>query len=460
MENRMRIATLGAPDVRELRARIAGEIVVPGDESWDEARQAWNLAVDQRPAAVAVPRTVEDVVEIVDYARDCGLQVAPQGTGHNASPLGSLSGTILLKLHELRGVEIDPERRTARAAAGTIWIEVVEAAAEHGLAALAGSSPDVGVVGYTLGGGLSWLGRKHGIGANNVSAIEVVTADGDHRRVDRDHDPDLFWALRGGGGAFAVVTAIELDLFPIEQVYAGVLFFPVERAREVLRAWRTWTDDLPDELTSVGRILQLPPIPDIPEPLRGNSFVVVEAIYCGDDFDEARRLVEPMRALGPAIDTIDAIPLTALSHLHMDPEHPVPGTADGGMITDVDDDLIDAFVEGVVGKPILTAEIRHLGGAIARPRPEHGAVAAFDAPFVAFAAGIVPTPEAFPAVHGSIEGLFTALEPWAAEHTYLNFAESRRNPRSLFTETAYHRLRRVKAAYDPTDVIRSNHPLS
>jgi FAD/FMN-containing dehydrogenase len=303
MDNLMQLAELRAPQVRDVRANLAGELVVPGDPSWDEARLAWHLAVDQRPEAVAIPENLHDVIEIVLWAREEGFRVAPQGTGHNAPALGDLAGTVLLKTHRMRGVAIDPVSRTARAEAGAIWIDVVKAAAEHGLAALAGSSPDVGVVGYTLGGGLSWLARKHGIGANQVTAIELVTADGEFRRVDRENEPDLFWALRGGGGAFGVVTAIEFNLFPITEVYAGHLFFPVERAGEVLRAWRDWTETVPDEITSVARILQLPPIEEIPEPLRGNSFAVLQAIYSGDDFDEARRLVDELRALGPAMDT-------------------------------------------------------------------------------------------------------------------------------------------------------------
>ena len=205
-------------DVRPLRELLDGEVVSPRDEWWDEAREAWNLAVDQRPALVVFPESVPDVVATVAFAREHGLRVAPQSTGHNAGVLGDLSGTILLKTSRMRGVEIDPFGRTARTEAGVIWIEVVEAAAEHGLAALAGSSPDVGVLGYTLGGGLSWLARKHGIGANSVTAIEGVTASGEFFRTDRDNEPDLFWALRGGGGSFAIVTAIEFDLFPIDEV--------------------------------------------------------------------------------------------------------------------------------------------------------------------------------------------------------------------------------------------------
>ncbi len=458
MDNVTQIAGLAAPDVRELRSRIAGELYVPGDEGWDEARQAWNLAVDQRPTAVVVVEGTSDVAEVIDFARSNDLRVAPQGTGHAASAFGAMHDTILLKTHRLRGVTVDPERRIARAEAGAIWIDVVQAAAEHGLAALAGSSPDVGVVGYTLGGGLSWLARKHGIGANQVTAIELVTADGEFKRVDRDHDPDLFWALRGGGGSFAVVTAIEFNLFPYEHVYAGILWFPVERATEVLTAWRAWTEIVPDELTSVGRIMQFPPLEFIPEPVRGQSFVLVEAIYSGDPVDGEHWLA-PLRELGPVMDTVKTIPMPELSHLHMDPEGPAPGVGDGAMLTAFDQDAIDAFVANTVGAPLLSAEVRHLGGAVARPKAEHGALSHFEHDYLTFAVGMAPVPQAAAAVHGALERLFAALEPWTAEQTYSNFAERSRKPGSFHGEAAYHRLRRIKRQVDPENVIRANHEL-
>ena len=441
-----------------LRDVLDGEIVVPVDPHWDEARVAWNLSVDQLPAAVALPASVEDVAALVTYARESGLRVAPQGTGHGAAALGDLSDTILLKTERMRGVTIDPESRTARVEAGTIWIEVVEAAAEHGLAALAGSSPDVGVVGYTLGGGLSWLARKHGIGANQVTAIELVTASGDFVRTDWANEPDLFWALRGGGGSFGIVTAIEFNLFPLSEVEAGILWYPVDRAAEVLKAWRSWTEDLPDEMTSVGRILQLPPIPEIPEPVRGQSFVVVQAIWSGEP-SEAERLLEPLRALGPVMDTVGPTPVAELWRLHMDPEGPAPGSGDGGMLDDVDDHLIDLFVEHVVGTPILSAEIRHLGGAVARRSSQHGAIDSWESPYLMFAVGIAPTPDARTAIDGAVARLREMLAPWEAEHTYLNFAETRRKARALFSSASYHRLRRIKAIIDPADLIRSNHPI-
>ena len=445
-------------DLTPLRDLIDGDVVAPDDYAWDKVRQAWNLSVDQRPAAVALPECPEDVAAIVAFARANDLRVAPQGTGHGAAALEGLDDTILLKTERMRHVTIDPDLRIARAEAGTIWIDVVEAAAEYGLAALAGSSPDVGVVGYTLGGGLSWLARKHGIGANQVTAIEVVTAAGDFVRTDWANEPDLFWALRGGGGSFGIVTAIEFNLFPLDEVYAGILWYPVDRAAEVLKVWRAWTDDLPDEMTSVGRILQFPPIPEIPEPVRGQSFVVVEAIWSGDP-DEGERLLEPLRALGPVMDTVATTPIEELSRLHMDPEGPAPGTGDGGMLEDVDGHLIDLFVEHVVGTPILSAEIRHLGGAVARRSPQHGAVDAFEAPYLMSAVGIAPTAEAREVVDGAVSRLRHMLAPWEGEHTYMNVAETRRKASSLFSSASYHRLRRIKAIVDPTDMIRSNHPV-
>src|SRR3954462_3018839 len=203
-----------AVDTDELRARIEGAVVAPQDETWDEARAAWNLAVDQRPALAPTPQSAADVVAIVDFARERGMRVAPQGTGHNASAIATLERTILVKTSALRDVVIDVAGRRARAGAGVLWAEFTGPASEHGLSPLAGSSRDVGVVGYTLGGGPSWLSRRHGLAANSVLAIELVTADGRLVRCDRDHEPELFWALRGGGGSFGGVNAVQFVLYP------------------------------------------------------------------------------------------------------------------------------------------------------------------------------------------------------------------------------------------------------
>jgi len=445
-----------------LDRELAGKIVRPGDARFGEARGAWNLAVDQQPAAVVFPETAEDVRAAVRLAAAQGLQLAAQGTGHLARPLGDLAGTILLKTERMRGIRIDPAARIARAEAGVLWLEVVEAAARHGLAGLAGSSPDVGVVGYTLGGGLSFLGRKYGLAASHVHAIELVTADGRLVRADREHEPDLFWALRGGGGSFGVVTAIEFGLFPVRQMYAGHLWYPIERGSDVLHAWAELTHcEVPDELTTVGRFLQFPPIPDIPEEVRGQSFVIVEAFHLGEPA-QADELLVPLRALGPVNDTIQAVPVPAVSHLHMDPEQQVPYAGDGMLLADLPSAAVDAFVRvsGADARyPLLTVEIRHLGGELARPRPGHGALASIDARYVLHAIGMTPDPEATAAVMAQAGAVKQALAPWAARQMYLNSAETATSAQPLWTEQAYHRLRRIKAKVDPGNLIRANHPI-
>jgi hypothetical protein len=371
--------------------------------------------------------------------------------------------TILVKTERMRAVEIDATSRRARIQAGAVWMDVTVPAGEQGLAALAGSSPDVGVVGYTLGGGLSWLSRRHGLAANSVSAVELVTADGEQLRVDRDNDPDLFWAVRGGGGSFAIVTAIEIELFPITHVYAGAMLFPQERAREVLHAWREWTvRDLPEEIISVGRTLNMPPIPEVPEPLRGRSFVVLEAIYIGDEADGAE-LIAPLRELGPEIDTFATIPTPALSHLHMDPEQPVPGAGDGLLMSELPAEAIDALVDTVTGpsgSALLSVELRQLGGAIGRPAPEHGAMGSIDAPYAMFAVGMAPTPEVKYVVDAQVDAVKRALSSWGAPYAYMNFAERPVDSKKLYAhEYTHRRLQAIKTDYDPNDVIQSNHPI-
>jgi FAD/FMN-containing dehydrogenase len=437
------------------------EIVRPDDARYDEVRPAWNLTVDQRPAAIAVPRDAEQVVAAVLYAKREGLRVAAQGTGHNASPLGDLSDTLLIKTHEMRGVEIDAENRIARIEAGAQWGDVVGPAGEHGLAALAGSSHDVGVVGYSLGGGISFLARRYGLAANRILAAELVTADGDLVRADRLQNTDLFWAIRGGGGAFGVITALEIELFDLPTVYAGAAFFPIERASEVLHAWRELTQKVDDRTTTVGRILRLPPLPDIPEPFRGKQFAMVEVIHIGDQ-RSGDEVVKGIRDLEPAIDTYGLIPTAALIHLHMDPPGPVPGNGEHHVaMASLPAEAIDAFVAANgadSGSDILTAEIRHLGGAIARPDASHGA-AHIDAEYVSFAASMAVTPDMAEKAEHDLAKLSAAMEPFGGARRYLNFTETPSDPEAFYEKHTLARLRAVKASVDPDDLFRSNQPV-
>jgi FAD/FMN-containing dehydrogenase len=432
----------------------------PGDPDWDVARRAWNLAVDQRPAAVAFPKDEADVAAVVRHAAAEGYRVAPQRTGHNAGPLGSLEDTIILRTDALRGVEIDAPNRRARVRAAAKWEDVVPAASELGLAALHGSTGDVSVAGYTLGGGLGWYARKHGLAANKVHAIELVTADGELRRVDADNEPELFWALRGGAGNFGVVTALEFELFEQPLDYAGILFFPLERAGEVLHAWREWLPTTPDEVTSVGRILQFPPLPAVPEPVRGKSFALVEAVFLGGE-DEGRELLEPLRKLGPVMDTFALVPPAEIAELHMDPKDPVPGTSDHSLVSGIDADALDAFLEVTgagSGSPLLSVELRQLGGALAKSDPAHGAIDVLDAQFAYVGVGIAATPEITAATDAHLEKVAEVLAPYDAGR-YANFTESRTGVDSFFGDETADRLRAVKQDVDPNNVFRANYAI-
>jgi len=441
---------------------LAGRLLKPDHQDYDQARQAWNLAVDQRPAAVARPESPADVAAVVRYAAEHGLRVAAQGTGHNAWPLGSLADTILMRTERMNGIRIDPVAQVARIEAGAVWLDVVHAAAEHGLAALAGSSPDVGVVGLTLGGGVSFLGRKYGLTASSVQAFDVVTADGQLVRADQDHEPDLFWALRGGGGSFGVVTALELRLIPLTEAYAGVLWYPIERGPEVMHRWSELNHSgPPDELTTVGRFLNLPPLPEIPEPVRGKSFVIVEAIHTADPV-QADELLAPLRALGPVNDTVATVPVPALSRLHMDPEHPVPAVGDGLLLDQLPGEAIDALVRTAGAEaafPLLSTEVRALGGELGRARPDNGALASLDAGYLLYTLGMTPAPELVAPVQGQVRAIKDALKPWAAGQMYLNLADDSSSAAPFWTEQAYGRLQRIKAKVDPHDLIRANHPV-
>jgi hypothetical protein len=447
-------------------AALGERLVLPGEDGrWDQARQAWNLAVDQQPAAVVVPESADDVGAAVELALERGQRIAAQGTGHGAAALrafGPLADTILLETERMGRVSVDPQERVVRVEAGAVWSDAVAAAAEHGLAPLAGSSPNVGVVGYTLGGGIGSLGRKYGLACNSVEAVELVTADGRQVRADRDSEPDLFWALRGGGGSFGAVTAMELRLFPVGEAYAGSLWWPIERGDEVWHVWAELTrSDPPHELSTCGRFLRFPPLPQIPEPVRGGSFAVVEAIWFGEPA-EAEALLAPLRALGPVNDTIATMPVQGLSGVHMDPEEPVPNVTDGLSITDLPPEAIDDLVRAAgadSGISLLTVEVRHLGGELGRSQPDNGALASIEARYLLTAGGITPTQEVAAGTANQIAGVRSAMEPWLARQMNLNFAETPRDPSTFWSGEAYGRLRRIKTATDPGDLFRSNHPV-
>ena len=451
----------GSDEIQALATNLSGRVSTAQDADWDTARQGFNLAVDQRPAAVVHPADVQDVISVVAFAAENDLRVAPQSTGHNAGPL-SLEDTLLLRTSEMRGVEIDAENRSARVLAGDTWGDVVEPAAAEGLAALHGTSPLVGVTGYSLGGGLGWYARKHGLAANSVTAVELVTADGRELRADLDNEPELFWALRGGVAAnFGVVTALEFDLYPVSEVYAGMLLFDWERSAEVLHAWHELLPSLPDEITSLARILQVPDMPEVPEMVRGGKFVGFEAAYLGGEAEGAA-LIAPLRELGPDIDTFGMVPPPALSFLHMDPPEPVPAFSGHRLYDELSPQAIDELVAVAgpgSGSPLISVELRHTGGAMARGGDDHGALATMDGSLCMFAVGMAIDENVTKALAEQIERVEGALRPHEAG-TFLNFAEQRIDVADAFPDSTYPRLQKVRAELDPDGLFRANHEIA
>jgi hypothetical protein len=442
---------------------IAGRIATPTDADWDEARLAWNLAADQRPEAVAFVESADDVAKTVSFAAENNLKVAGQGTGHGAAALASLEGTILLKTERMRGIEVDPDAQTARVEAGVLVAELSSAAGAHGLSSMPGSSPDVGVTGYTLGGGLSWLGRRYGFACNRVQAIELVTADGQPRTVDAENEPDLFWALRGGGGGYAIVTALQLRLIPIAEIYAGALVFPAELGAEAVRAYRDWAAGVSDDVTSVVRFVTPPPIPDVPEPIRGRPLLTIDGACIGSQA-EGEAIVAPLRELGETImDTWGQIPAEGLCRIHMDPENPVPGIGEGMTIRELPDEAIDAFA-GLAGpgsgSPMLLSELRHLGGALGRPDPDGGALTHLETDFVMYSVGMPMTPELGAAIPQHLAKIEQTMQPWAGEGSYYNFTERSCDADAILPAEVCARLAEVKRKWDHDGRIVANHSVS
>jgi FAD binding domain-containing protein len=443
-----------------LAESLTGAVILPGDADWDDARSAFNLLLDQHPAAVAFPTDAEDVAAAVAYARRAGLRVAPQATAHNQGPLGGLENTLLLNVRGLQEIRVDPAAQRVRVGAGVKWDRVAPRLSAHGLAGLHGSSPDVGIAGYSLGGGMGWLARKHGLQTNAVTALELVTADGSIVRADADHHPDLFWALRGGGGNFGVVTAIEFAVHPVDELYAGAMFFPVERASEVLHAWAALLPTLPDELMSWASVMHFPPIPDVPAFARGRSFAVVMAAFLGDE-REGRALLRPLRDLRPARDTVATVPPVVLGDLAMDPLDPVPFHLTHRLLERLPAETIDELMAKVGpgsgrGETVTILQFRHMGGALARETPGAGARATLPGEVCVMALGAVFDEASDGAVRAALGDIDAAVAPHGVGE-YPNFVEVPSDASGFFGPAVWQRLREVKSCYDPDDLFAGNH---
>jgi FAD/FMN-containing dehydrogenase len=442
---------------------IAGRIATAADADWDQARMGWNLVADPQPAAVAFVESGDDIASVVRFAAAHGLRVSGQGTGHGAAALGSLEDTILVKTERMRGIEVDAGAQTARVEPGVLSVELAEAAQAHGLSSLPGSSPDVGVTGFHLGGGLSWFSRKYGFACNRLRAIELVTADGEARTVDAANEPDLFWALRGGGGDFAIVTALRIDLVQVTDAYAGAFLWPAAVGADAMRIYRDWAATVGENVTSVVRFLTPPDVPDVPEPLRGTPLLTIDGACIGSR-EEGEAAFAPLLEIGePMMSTFDQVPPAALCRIHMDPEQPVPGLGHHTVLRELPDEAIDVFVSLAgpdSGTPLLLTELRQMGGAMGRPDANGGALTHLDAGWALLGIGMPMTPELGEAINGHLDRIKEELSPWGADGGYFNFAERPCDADAILPPEVCARLAEVKRKWDPDGRIVSNHAVS
>lgn len=447
-------------DLSALGERLAGEVVGPRDTRWDDARRPWNFVRDQRPEAVVLAEHTQDVVETLAFARGHGLRVAPQSTGHGAPSLPALEGCVLLRTGRMAEVAVDPVARTARVEVGAPWSAVVAAATPHGLTGLHGSSGGVGVAGYTLGGGIGWLARSEGLACNRVRSLEAVTADGTALRADAATEPELFWALRGGGGSHAVVTALEIELVELTEVYGGMLAWGVADAPAVADAYRRWVATLPGEAMSVIQLMRLPPAATLPAAVRGTAIVRIILVHRAAR-EEGERLVAPLRAAAtPVLDSLGMVPASALGDLGGDPAGPLESVADAWLLGDLTGEAVDAFLDSAgpdAQAPLGHLEIRYLGGAMDSAPPGSGALARMQGRVLLYGTGAPSASAGVDAIDAALDRVGERVRDLTVGGAPLGFVERQAGTRPSFPPDVADRLLAAKRAFDPDGVIVGSH---
>jgi UDP-N-acetylenolpyruvoylglucosamine reductase len=442
--------------VARLRERLAGELSLPGDPGYALATP-WNVAIERTPRAVVAAADAGDVVETVRFAGEHGLRVAVQRTGHGAVPL---EGDDVLLVHTARLDEcrIDAQGRRARVGAGVLVQELVDAAAPHGLGPLTGSATTVGVAGFVTGGGIGPLSRTFGAITDHVRRLDVVTGDGRLLSVTAEQHPDLFWGLRGGKATLGIVTAVELDLLPLDTVHGGALYFDGADARRVLHAWRAWSAGLPEHANTSFALLQLPPMPGVPEPLAGRLTAAVRFTSVAAR-EEAQAVLAPLRQVAPTVfDTVDVLPYPAISAVHADPVEPMPVLESSGLLRELPEAAVDrllALAGPGSGSPQTVVELRLLGGALGRPPAVPAAAGHRDAAYSLLTIGVLAPPVAAGVTGHALE-VEAGMREWSTGGALPNFgasADPLRNARCYDADTA-RRLAALADHHDRLGVLR------
>ncbi|HSL15802.1 MAG TPA: FAD-binding oxidoreductase [Actinomycetota bacterium] len=446
--------------LERLQGKLSGDVIGPDDDRYDDARRVYNAMIDRRPAAVVRPTAADDVATAVRAAADEGLAVAVRGGGHSVPGFGTADDAVVIDLSAMRRVDVDPATRTAHAQGGATWGDFNEATGAHGLATTGGILSTTGVGGLTLGGGIGYLARGVGLSCDNLVAAEVATADGRIVRASDDENADLFWALRGGSGNFGVVTSFGFRLHPVAMIYGGPMFFELEDAAAILRFYREFIADAPEELGMFPAFQIAPPLPFLPEERHGQTFLAVVACWAGP-LEMGKGILKPLHDVAPVVaEHVGEMPYAALNSA-FDALHP-PGLRHywkTSFATDLTDEAIEANLTHGPAVPVVnsTVHIYSINGAVQRVAPDATAFAYRDATFATVIAGMWPDPNDDDANIEWVRGYYDAIAPYSQEGGYINFmsADDQDKIRASYRQN-YDRLVEVKRAWDPGNVFRVN----
>ena len=452
----------GKMDVAPLRTGVRGDVLLPGDAGYDAARKVWNGMIDKRPALIVRATGVADVIAAVAFARKQEMLLAVKGGGHNVAGNAVCDGGMVIDLSRMKGIRVDPERKTAVAQAGVLWGEFDHETQAFGLAVTGGLVSTTGIAGFTLGGGIGWLMRSYGLACDNLLSADIVTAAGELKHASATENPDLFWALKGGSGNFGVVTSLEFRLHAVgPTVLGGILFHRGEKARDLLRFYREFVKSAPDALTTMFGYITAPPAPFLPTEVHGKPLALIALLYNGP-VEKGQKAVQPLRDFGaPVADLVGPLPYTALQGF-LDPMWG-PGLWNywkSHYLDDLDDATIDTILEHVAKfpSPLCEFHLHHQEGAVSRVSKDESAFANRDATYVLNILGKWTGPADTEKNIGWVRSFWEALKPHATGRIYVNFLgdSSEEAVRASFGKETYDRLAAVKAAYDPTNFFRVN----
>jgi hypothetical protein len=448
--------------LRELTSAFGGELVRPEDPPYDEQRRVWNASIDRRPALIARCTSPADVGEAVRFARRAGLPLAVRSGGHSFPGHSVCDDGVVADLRQMNEIDVDPEARTATVGAGALLGELDRATQAHGLVVPAGIVTHTGVAGLTLGGGIGWVMRKYGLTIDQLLSVEMVTAGGEAVRASESENADLFWGIRGGGGNFGVVTKFEFRLNPLgPAVLAGPIFWPMADSPRVLRFYRDWIAEAPDDLMTIVVHRMAPELDFVPADLRGKPVVAVICCWAGD-IEEGERVLRPLRSLGsPVLDLCEPKPF--VEHQEMfDPSFP-HGRWYYMRSCDVDvlsDEVIDITAEHSmrIGSPLTAFPIWQMGGAVARVGEEETAFNGRQAGHTFNITATTESADGFEEEREWVRGLSSALEPHQSSSVYVNFLmqEGEDRVRDAYGAAKYERLKDLKRRYDPENLFRLN----